>query len=65
MSSGHQTENGKVDIKPNLERLIQRLIIKTENHICLGGVCEEVAGGMKKHNTDKDIREESGLLARS
>lgn len=40
-------ENGKAGIKPNLERLIQRLILETESRVGLGAVFAGV-GGMKK-----------------
>lgn len=38
-----------------MERLIQRLLIKTENHIGLEGVCVQVAGGMKKHKAEEEV----------
>lgn len=54
-------ETGKVGIKPHFERLIQRLVIKTESH-GPGGIFVQGTGGMKQTGLSRGV---SGLSARS
>lgn len=53
-------ENGKADIELNLERLIQRPMIKVEDHSGLGDVFPP-----KKHKAGKVSRGGGELAARS
>lgn len=53
-------ENGKADIELNLERLIQRPMIKVEDHSGLGDVCFEVAGRGEENRSTQETQSRQG-----